>query len=65
MMFDPILEVMNGFSAKIRFNRPAGTGLFFSLFQALRACICLASYGPKWPRKHSPGLPWGISTHPN
>ena len=27
-MFDPILDVMNGFSRQDRFNRPAGTGPF-------------------------------------
>jgi hypothetical protein len=37
MMFDLILDVMNGFQAKMRFNRPVGTGLFSSSSQALRA----------------------------
>jgi hypothetical protein len=30
MMFEPILDVMSGFSSQDRFNRPAGTGLFSS-----------------------------------
>jgi hypothetical protein len=39
MMFDLILDVMNGFLAKIGSIVPLGRGYFSSSFQALRAWL--------------------------